>query len=98
MGDSPKKTYSDSRLSYESTITVSDIRNLRAHPSEDTSEQEDYEQGALAQLAALSVLTWNWHTVGCEDDRAFLVALGDDLEQGVGVVGGHGQVAELVDG
>ncbi len=35
--------------------------------------------------------------VGGQDDRAFEVALGDDLEQGVGVVGGHREVAEFVD-
>ena len=32
------------------------IRNLRMHPSQDTSEQENDEQKALEQLAALSVL------------------------------------------
>ena len=35
--------------------------------------------------------------VGGQDDRSFLVAAGDDLEQGGGVLGGHGQISQFVD-
>ncbi len=44
------------------------IRNLRAHPSEDTNDQENEEQEALEQLAALSVLA-RW-VEACEVVRA----------------------------
>src|SRR5581483_5308463 len=79
-------------------------RSVGAHPvavagdvDDDAAMQEPIEHRGGDGGVVEDVAPGADPAVGVQDDRAALVALRDHLEQRVGVFGGHGQVAELVD-
>jgi len=59
--------------------------------------QEPVEQGGGDGGVAEDLAPRSDASVAGQDDGGFEVALGDDLEQGGGGLGGQGQVAQFVD-
>jgi hypothetical protein len=63
----------------------------------DAAVEEPVEEGCCDGGVGEDVAPVSDASVGGEDDGAVEVSLGDDLEEGVGVFGWHGEVAEFVD-